>query len=214
MRERGTTEADGSLVLPLDAGEATLELVGGKGASLASMARAGLPVPTGFLLTTAAYRRFVTEHDLQAAIVETASEVDGSDPAALERAASTIRGLFERGELPAEVAAAIRRAYAGLGEGEPAVAVRSSATAEDLPGLSFAGQQESFLNVRGEAALLDAARRCWASLWTARAIGYRRQMGVDHRASRWAWSSRRWCRRRSQGCCSRPTRRPASGPSW
>ena len=96
----------------------------------------------------------------------------------LERAATAISEVFARGIVPQAIAAAIQQAYAALGEPEPAVAVRSSATAEDLPGLSFAGQQETFLDVRGETPLLDAIRRAWASLWTARAIGYRQQMGV------------------------------------
>ena len=86
--------------------------------------------------------------------------------------------MFARGIVPQAIAAAVTQAYAALGEPESAVAVRSSATAEDLPGLSFAGQQETFLDVRGETPLLDAIRRAWASLWTARAIGYRQQMGV------------------------------------
>ena len=165
--------------LSLESSEATLELVGGKGASLARMAAAGLPVPPGFHLTTAAYRRFVEANGLQSAVVEAASRAVAGDPASLERASAAIRSLFEAGTMPEEVAGAIRMAYAGLGSGEPAVAVRSSATAEDLPGMSFAGQQESYLNVRGEPAVLDAVKRCWASLWTSRAIGYRLKMGID-----------------------------------
>jgi rifampicin phosphotransferase len=176
------TRTQSSLILPLEAADATLDLVGGKGASLAKLAAAGLPVPPGFHLTTAAYRRFVDENDLQASILDAATNSTDSDPALLERAAVTIRALFERGTMPSEIAAAIGRAYAELDGGESAVAVRSSATAEDLPGLSFAGQQETFLNVRGEAALLEAVQRCWASLWTARAIGYRRRMGIAQQA--------------------------------
>lgn len=175
-------DAPTPLHLPLDSLEATLDLVGGKGASLAKMAAAGLPVPDGFHLTTAAYRLFVEANDLQAAIMDAAAGATSNDPPSLERASEAIRVLFERGAMPAEVVAAIRRAYADLGEGGPAVAVRSSATAEDLPGLSFAGQQETYLNVRGETALLEAMSRCWASLWTARAIGYRLRMGIDQQA--------------------------------
>lgn len=165
---------------PLAAAGATLSVVGGKGASLACLAAAGLPVPAGFHLTTEAYRRFVTANDLTAAILAAAADASLDDPASQERAAATIQPLFQRGAMPEAIAADLRRAYAALGEPAPAVAVRSSATAEDLPGLSFAGQQETLLNVRGQAALLEAVRRCWASLWTARAIGYRLWMGIDH----------------------------------
>ncbi|MGI5836592.1 MAG: PEP/pyruvate-binding domain-containing protein, partial [Chloroflexota bacterium] len=167
------------LSLPLNSSEATLELVGGKGASLAKMAAAGLPVPPGFHLTTAAYRLFVEANHIQEPIIDAAAGASTDDPSSLERASAAIRSLFDRGAMPEVVATSICRAYAAMGEGELAVAVRSSATAEDLPEMSFAGQQETFLNVRGELALLEAVRRCWASLWTARAIGYRLRMGVD-----------------------------------
>ena len=179
------TTTSAALVLPLDAAEATLEQVGGKGEALARLARAGLPVPPGFHVTTEAYRRFVAANDLQTPIVAAASEASADDPASLERAAERIRGLFAGGTMPDDVAQAIRGAYAGLaGPGTEAaaagtaVAVRSSATAEDLPGMSFAGQQETYLNVRGADAVLDAVKRCWASLWTGRAIGYRARHGI------------------------------------
>ncbi|MEU4509444.1 PEP/pyruvate-binding domain-containing protein [Nonomuraea wenchangensis] len=154
--------SDVKLVLPLDDPAADLALAGGKGASLARLARAGLPVPGGFHVTTAAYRAFV------------AGFRDAIDPRDPEGAAA----LFARHEIPEQVAAAIREAYAGLGD-DVAVAVRSSATAEDLPELSFAGQQDTFLNVRGDG-LLPAVLRCWASLWNARAIAYRDRNGVPH----------------------------------
>src|ERR687885_1213356 len=171
------TARGAALVLALDAAEATLERVGGKGTALARLARAGLPVPPGFHVTTAAHRRFVAANGLKAAIVAAASDASVAEPAALDRAAARIQALFAGGALPDEVARAIRQAYTGLGDGL-AVAVRSSATAEDLPELSFAGQHESYLNVRGEAAVLEAIRRCWASLWTARALGYRVRAGI------------------------------------
>jgi pyruvate,water dikinase len=170
------------LVLPLDAGEATLDRVGGKGASLAKLALAGLPVPAGFHLTTEAYHRFVAANNLHADIVDIVSEVSANDTAGLEHAAAAIYTLFEQGTIPDSIVTAINQAYLDLGKDEPAVAVRSSATAEDLPELSFAGQQETFLNVRGGEALLEAVRRCWASLWTTRAIGYRYRMGIDQQA--------------------------------
>ncbi len=159
-----------------------MDRVGGKGVSLAKLAVAGLPVPAGFHLTTEAYRRFVAANNLQADIVDIVSEIPADDPAGLEHAAAAIHVIFESGTIPDTIVAAIHQAYLDLGKGEPAVAVRSSATAEDLPELSFAGQQETFLNVRGEEALLEAVRRCWASLWTARAIGYRHRMGIDQQA--------------------------------
>ena len=137
------------LVLPLDDAAADLASVGGKGASLARLARAGLPVPGGFHVTTEAYRRFV------------AAFPDGIDPADPERTMA----LFARRDVPAALAEEIVRACRALGD-DVSVAVRSSATAEDLPDLSFAGQQDTFLNVRGDG-LLDAVKRCWASLWNA-----------------------------------------------
>ncbi|MDQ2654752.1 MAG: PEP-utilizing enzyme [Chloroflexota bacterium] len=165
-----------AFVVPLAAPGASLERVGGKGAALANLAAAGFPVPPGFQITTAAYRSFVAENALQSTIATALRGLTPDDPASLPHASDTIRDAFLAGVIPDVIAAEIATAYATLGE--RAVAVRSSATAEDLPGLSFAGQQETLLNVRGGEAVRDAVRRCWASLWTARAIGYRRQMNV------------------------------------
>ncbi|TQS20335.1 PEP/pyruvate-binding domain-containing protein [Microbispora sp. KK1-11] len=153
-------------VIPLDDAGADLATVGGKGASLAALARAGLPVPGGFHVTTEAYRAFVA--DFREDILAAAAAGD----------ADRIAALFAGREIPDPITAAIRAAYAALGDDVP-VAVRSSATAEDLPGMSFAGQQDTFLNVTGDG-LLDAVRNCWASLWNARAIAYRDQNGVPH----------------------------------
>src|SRR6266567_1385216 len=165
-------------VLALDDASARLSLVGGKGASLARMAAAGLPVPPGFHITTAAYRRFVAANELQRAILAAVAATKADDPATLEEAARQIGRLFAQRAMPDEIAEAIGLAYAALGGGDLPVAVRSSATAEDLPELSFAGQQETYLNMHGAAMVLDAVKRCWASLWTARAIGYRAQHGI------------------------------------
>src|SRR5438067_4068792 len=167
-------------VLALDDPAAILEQVGGKGASLARLAAAGLPVPPGFHVTTDAYRRFVRENGLQEKILAMVSTVTTDQPNTLEEASRQIGRLFAQGSIPAEIAATIREAYATLGSSDLPVAVRSSATAEDLPELSFAGQQETYLNMRGEAMVLDAIKRCWASLWTARAIGYRARSGIAH----------------------------------
>jgi pyruvate,water dikinase len=163
-----------------------LATTGGKGSSLARLAAAGLPVPGAFHLTTHAYRAAVAGAPRQA-IVEAAAQAEPDRPGTHEAAAARIAAVFAELEIPAEVADAVRAGYSTLrvpagssvpGAGEPAVAVRSSATAEDLPGMSFAGQQDSYLNIRGEEALLRAVRDCWASLWTARAIGYRARHGI------------------------------------
>jgi len=165
-------------VLPLADLGATLEIVGGKGASLARLVVAGLPVPDGFHVTTAAYRRFVEENGLQPGIMAALEQVDAGQPATLEAASRAIAALFASAQTPPDVAGAIALAYAGLAGRDPVVAVRSSATAEDLPEASFAGQQDTFLNVDGCGEVLAAVKRCWASLWTARAIGYRARQGI------------------------------------
>ncbi len=161
-------------------GRVEVSTVGGKGASLSRLAAAGFPVPTGFHVGVAAYRRFVERSGLEEVADAELGGVDPDRPEELERAAARVRAAFLAAPFPDEVGDEVLAAYgalrdrAGLVPGEwPAVAVRSSATAEDLPGLSFAGQQESFLDVRGPEALLDAVRRCWASLWNGRAVAYR-----------------------------------------
>jgi rifampicin phosphotransferase len=171
--------ATAPLWLPLDAAEATIELVGGKGASLGRMAAAGLPVPPGFHVTTASYHRFLKANGLREAIAEAADGAVADNLGGLERASATIQQRFQQAAVPDAVGAAVSEAYATLGPDEPVVAVRSSSTAEDLAGFSFAGQQESYLNVRGEAAVLDGTRCCWASLWTSRALAYRLRMRID-----------------------------------
>lgn len=139
-------------VAPLAAfGREDLALAGGKGAGLGELVRLGMPVPPGFVVTTEAYGSI--------------------------RAASADRQAYENAVIPGELRDAILAAYAELGRG--AVAVRSSATAEDLPGAAFAGQQDTYLNVLGDAELLDAVRRCWASLWTDRAVAYRERLRID-----------------------------------
>lgn len=160
------------IVLPLPDEAADLALTGGKGSSLARLARAGLPVPGGFHVTTDAYRDFVRTGGLHDEVLRAVSDLPP------EQAALRIAALFAEHEMPRETAEEILAAYTKLGDDVP-VAVRSSATAEDLPDMSFAGQQDTYLNIRGDA-LLDAVRRCWASLWTARAIAYRAGNGVPH----------------------------------
>jgi rifampicin phosphotransferase len=166
-----THPASTELILPLSSEAATLQAAGGKGANLSRLVRAGFSVPGGFLLTTQAYQVFVAANALEDRIQTALSQVAGGDPPATESASATIRALFKGGRLPVDLADALVSAYIRLGR--PAVAVRSSATAEDLPETSFAGQQDTYLNVIGEEALLEAVKACWGSLWTARAINYR-----------------------------------------
>jgi rifampicin phosphotransferase len=153
-----------------------LALAGGKGANLGAMVQAGLPVPPGFVVLTDAYRLFVQQAGIQAEIERLAAGVDPGDMVALEAASARIRALFDQGAVPPEIAAAMATAYTAL-EGGP-VAVRSSATAEDLPDASFAGQQETYLNIQGAGPVAAAVRRCWSSLWTGRALAYRVRSGI------------------------------------
>ncbi|HEU5226655.1 MAG TPA: PEP/pyruvate-binding domain-containing protein, partial [Ktedonobacteraceae bacterium] len=154
-----------------------LPLVGGKGANLGELTRASLPVPPGFCLTTAAYMQIAESADLTSLLAALASE---EGQARFAEIAAAIRERILDTPFPQELAGAVRAAYATLGNGSSLpVAVRSSATAEDLPFASFAGQQDTYLNIVGEDALLDAIRRCWASLWTERAVSYRMSNRID-----------------------------------
>lgn len=174
--------------------EATLEAAGGKGANLARLTRAGFAVPRGFIIPTAAYRQFVACNALDRAIEAALADLTEATPAALDAASGAIRRAFAQGSMPPDLGAEILSAYAALSDSPAAianrkseiknhelpVAVRSSATAEDLPDLSFAGQQDTYLNVIGADQLLQAVVNCWSSLWTARAIGYRRRNAIPH----------------------------------
>lgn len=154
-----------------------LSEIGGKGQSLARLASAGLPAPNGFHITTAAYDDFITENDLENRIKSELATLSNPAPQATDQVASAIAGLITSHEIPPAIATAVEQAYRQFGS--VPVAVRSSATAEDLPDASFAGQQETFLNISGIDQLLDAVRQCWASLWTARAIAYRTQHQIQ-----------------------------------
>ncbi len=175
----------GDLVLDFDQIDAgMLATVGGKAANLGELTRAGLPVPPGLCVTTAAYDLVAggaALGDVFDALAATAPD----DVPALTALAGRARAALLAAPVPAAVAEAITHGYAGLGADVP-VAVRSSATAEDLPFASFAGQQDTYLNVVGAAAVLDAVTRCWASLWTDRAAVYRATNGIDHRGVRLA----------------------------
>ncbi|ALC16506.1 phosphoenolpyruvate synthase [Desulfuromonas soudanensis] len=162
-------------------------LVGGKNASLGEMIGTlkaeGIQVPDGFATTSEAYRRYLAENDLEEKIRGRLDE-HRKGAKSLHQTGDSIRRMIRRGKWPEGIAVAIGEAYRELcrrrGEEEVSVAVRSSATAEDLPDASFAGQQETFLNVTGEEELLDACRKCYASLFTDRAISYRQNKGFDH----------------------------------
>jgi len=151
-------------------------VVGGKGANLGDMVQVGLPVPPGFVICAPAYREVVRNCDLEARIEGLLAGVDPGDSAQLQEVEGSIRRLFEDVPITGELRRSIVESYRSLGDDAP-VAVRSSATAEDLAGASFAGQLETYLNVVGEAELLDAVRRCWSSLFTSRVIFYRHQRG-------------------------------------
>ena len=147
-------------------------LAGGKGANLGDMTQAGLPIPPGFVICAQAYRAAVEGCGLMARIDDLLSEVDPTRPDRLREVEREIRGAFEDVVIDEDLRDAILERYRALGT-DARVAVRSSATAEDLAGASFAGQQETMLNVSGGNALLDAVRRCWSSLYTSQAIFYR-----------------------------------------
>ena len=148
--------------------------MGGKAVNLCKLSRAKFPVPPGFVVTTRAYLGFIGEDGLGARIAELAASIEDRDAAMIEAISAQIRGLLGEPPVHESLAEEILQAYRRLRDaGEERVAVRSSATAEDLPEASFAGQQDTYLNVRGEEALLKAVQSCWGSLWTARAVAYR-----------------------------------------
>src|SRR5207248_2402820 len=163
-------------------------LVGGKVASLGEMIRElsplGIRVPDGFAITAEAYRHFIAAARLDETIRALLAGINLDDVQGLVARSAEIRARIASAAIPQEIADETLAAYRSLsgrfGGDDTDVAVRSSATAEDLPGASFAGQQDTFLNVRGDEALLDAVKRCFASLFTARAISYRSHMGFDH----------------------------------
>ncbi len=159
-----------------------IPLVGGKGANLGEMAQAGFPVPDGFGVTVAAYEIFLKENGLLEKINASMKGLDASNAPELEKTAKAIQRDVENGKVPENVAKEIIKSYSKLSGllKKAEVAVRSSATAEDLPGMSFAGQQATFLNVKGEANLIQSVKECWASLFTPRAIFYRIQNKIPH----------------------------------
>ena len=153
-----------------------IPLAGGKGANLGEMVQAGLPVPPGFVICAPAYRLMLKKTTIINQINQILNKFPNREPSDLVKAEEQIRPIIENAEIPPELAREIIANYHKLGTDVP-VAVRSSATAEDLAGASFAGQQETFLNVIGDEALLKSTLKCWSSLFTSQAMFYRAQKG-------------------------------------
>ncbi len=152
--------------------------VGGKGANLGEMSRANIPVPPGFIVTANAYADFLNRTKIVTKIRQLLKPLDSNDSKKLQQTAGKIKQVILDAPMPAELASEIKEAYRKMGKG--LVAVRSSATAEDLPEASFAGQQSTFLNIEGEQEVVAAVQGCWASLFEPRTIFYREQHGFDH----------------------------------
>ncbi len=178
-----------SFTIPLDkVGIHDIDIVGGKNASLGEMiqhlAGMGINIPGGFVVSVFAYKEFIEYNNLQSTIVHIVNTINYDNLESLRRGGSQVRLLIKNGRFPKEMSEVIIQEYAKLsqlyGQDFTDVAVRSSATTEDLPDASFAGQQETYLNVRGPASLMDAVRNCFASLFTDRAISYRQSFGYGH----------------------------------
>ncbi len=173
-----------------DLNKDSIAVAGGKGANLGEMVQLGMPVPDGFAVTAQAYKEFIEKNGLKAKILKLLEGLNLEDTAGLQQAANQIQKLIISMPIPEDMAEEIKDNYELLGAGKGAddlvqgkeafVAVRSSATAEDLPSASFAGQQATFLNVTGKENVVQAVRACWASLFTARAIYYREKNKFEH----------------------------------
>jgi len=188
-------------------------LVGGKGANLGELVSAGIPVPPGFIVTSIAFKKFLEETGLKDKILSMLEKLDVNNTKELEETSKKIRELIMQTPMPKDIEEAIRKAYRELskrlGIENPLVAVRSSATAEDLPEASFAGQQETYLNVSGEDQVVEKVKACWASLYTARAIFYRVQHGISHEKALMAVVVQKMVKARSAGVMF--TIHPATG---
>ncbi len=167
-----------------EARSSDIQLVGGKAASLGELARAGMPIPPGFVITSEAYRIFLEETGLKTKIVEILKDANVNNREWLEKVSAQLRKLIIEAPIPKKIEEVVKTSYrklaTKLGIKEPLVAVRSSATAEDLPEISFAGQQDTYLNVKGEDAVVEKVKAVWASLFTPRAIVYREHHRIPH----------------------------------
>ena len=164
-----------------DLGVNDIPIAGGKAANLGELTSAGFEVPPGFVLTTESYDYFLESNGLGNLLATVMENLDVSSDAKVQEASANIRTAFEVGKIPQDLEEQIIAEYEKLGRGSyPLVAVRSSATAEDLPTASFAGQQDTYLNVSNPQSLLESVKKCWSSLFTPRAIAYRVQKGFDH----------------------------------
>ncbi len=161
-----------------DISKEDVPIVGGKGANLGEMTKANIPVPPGFVVSVDAYFEFLKESDILGEVQTLLDSLDIEDTKQLQRVSTVVKQMFMDSSIMPELALKIKEAYKQLGEG--LVAVRSSATAEDLPEASFAGQQSTYLNIEGPDEVVDAVLRCWASLFEPRAIYYRVQQGFNH----------------------------------
>ncbi len=178
-----------ALVVDLaEVSESDLPLVGGKASKLGELVRQGLPVPPGIVVTTEAYSAFVAATPLRSIIPEALASVRPDEPATIEAASQRIRAAFEENDFPAELRASVASAYEAFVKTHRVrfSAVRSSATAEDLEGASFAGLQDTYLNVTGVDAVLAAIKKCWGSLFTPRVLVYRQRKSFDHASVRLA----------------------------
>ena len=161
-----------------------VDIAGGKGANLGELTQAGIPVPPGFVITSATYQKFMDETGITQEIMDILDALDVNNNKELQESARKIKKIIKETEIPGEISSLIIEAYNALchriGKENAFVAVRSSATAEDLPEASFAGQQDTYLNVKGPEDLIKYVRKCWASLFGARAIFYREENDFDH----------------------------------
>ncbi|OUJ18166.1 Phosphoenolpyruvate synthase/pyruvate phosphate dikinase PpsA [Methanonatronarchaeum thermophilum] len=161
-----------------------LELVGGKGASLGELKQAELPVPDAFVVTAETFRRFIVDSGIDKEIFKILDETNVDNSEELQKASQKIKEIIIETETPEDIKQEVNKAYEKISEKAEGdnefVAIRSSATAEDLPDASFAGQQETFLNIRGQKNVMEKIKECWASLYTARAIFYREKQNFEH----------------------------------
>jgi pyruvate,water dikinase len=169
-------EGSKSVVWFKEVGKQDIPLVGGKGANLGELTSAGIPVPPGYIVTSGAYFKFLDEANLKETIAaKLAALTDSEDSKKLQEISADIKATISGAAMPSDIAEEIKKSYQEMGGG--LVAVRSSATAEDLPEASFAGQQRTYLNVESDNEVVKAVQGCWASLFESRAIYYRVQQG-------------------------------------